>query len=1209
MKKQLQIVIFTLSALLLSSSLFAQFGALTDISDTDNPFRIDAFDLDIDGDLDILSLNGDKLVWYENLGNGNYSKQQFILFNHIDRMVDFLIEDMDGDGIKDFVICFTHEIVWHKNLGGGHIGSSTLLINTSLFSAISTFELTDLENDGYIDIVYRDSYYGVFLSKNIGGNVFDPPIKLNACNCNPGPFRIYSEDIDGDGLEEIFTTILKDDFLEHELLMFKNLSNGILDTARVIEHDVVPGGLSVSFYDLDLDGDKDIITNAPRNSSNMYMINWYENLGSGNIDTNYQILYLTTQKQPFEMFDIDNDGLKDIVTNYSNNYYWLKNNGNATMSQTQNIIDNNVSIMITSLGAPQPLYIDTDNDGLKDLLGVDNLTGRLFWYKKLASGFDLNRNFLSSGMYRPTTKLADIDNDGDEDIIFNSQYYNGAVPQEVLGIGVIKNLGNGLFSTPEYIFNEVIKISELEPIDVDNDGDNDILFFGSSLGQGFIAWLDNLGGGNFDTTLHVVYNLPTTSNVDFSKFIDYNNDGNVDILFDGISTGLFMIENLGGGVFDTTIQYVFSAGLDINPPYLYIDIDNDNDFDVVGEKNTGINGLVWVENILGNIGTTLNNITTGNNPLWFSPNKIGDVDDDGDLDLYGCNTTNLYWYENLGNSMFSSMHMIDSNLAYSQHETLKDIDGDGDNDLIVSSFISNAHVLTMYEKSSSGNFMAPVTISVPVNLDVLDFFDADQDGDQDALFDFSGNSIIAWSENYFTGQYKLKGEIFLDFNNNGQKDTSEGVMPFSKTSVQPNALSSFTNSQGKYFHATDTGTYTISCEVPDSLWGLTTDSVTYTRTLTSANPVIDSLNFGFYPDSILTIIKPTLTGGFPRCNQIINYWANIRNQGTTLPSGIVHLQLDDSIAYISATFAPDSIVGQNIYWHYDSLFFYSEKNFNIQVQMPPFTSMGNLLSSILTVDELDANNNVIYTNINTLNQVSVCAYDPNDKSVLPKGVGPEGYIKNEQELEYLIRFQNTGNDTAITVMVRDQLDANLDWSSLQPIASSHPMQVWIEQDGEAVFKFGNIMLPDSNVNELASHGFVKFKISPKPNLPHSTPMFNTGHIYFDNNPAVITNTILNTIDTISPIISVNEITFTETNEVIVFPNPFKNRVTVYYKGKIEGAYTLVVYDITGKEMLKKEQLTANKTVLELNQLKQGIYIVVATDNTGKRLFSERIIAQ
>ena len=55
------------------------------------------------------------------------------------------------------------------------------------------------------------------------------------------------------------------------------------------------------------------------------------------------------------------------------------------------------------------------------------------------------------------------------------------------------------------------------------------------------------------------------------------------------------------------------------------------------------------------------------------------------------------------------------------------------------------------------------------------------------------------------------------------------------------------------------------------------------------------------------------------------------------------------------------------------------------------------------------------------------------------------------------------------------------------------------------FIFNNIQLPDSNVNEPASHGFVKFKINQRANNPLGTVIENKAGIYFDFNEAVITN--------------------------------------------------------------------------------------------------------
>jgi hypothetical protein len=148
----------------------------------------------------------------------------------------------------------------------------------------------------------------------------------------------------------------------------------------------------------------------------------------------------------------------------------------------------------------------------------------------------------------------------------------------------------------------------------------------------------------------------------------------------------------------------------------------------------------------------------------------------------------------------------------------------------------------------------------------------------------------------------------------------------------------------------------------------------------------------------------------------------------------------------------------------------------------------------------------------TLDQVVVCAYDPNDKQSDPAGLGTQGYIDPELPyLDYTIRFQNTGNDTALTVIIRDQLDTNLVWSSFEKLASSHPAEAVIGLNGEAVFTFEDIYLPDSLTNEIASHGFIKYRIYLQPGLPLGTSIYNTASIYFDSNPAVITNTKVNTI--------------------------------------------------------------------------------------------------
>ena len=143
---------------------------------------------------------------------------------------------------------------------------------------------------------------------------------------------------------------------------------------------------------------------------------------------------------------------------------------------------------------------------------------------------------------------------------------------------------------------------------------------------------------------------------------------------------------------------------------------------------------------------------------------------------------------------------------------------------------------------------------------------------------------------------------------------------------------------------------------------------------------------------------------------------------------------------------------------------------------------------------------------------NIGSFDPNDKSASPTGYQDEHFIAQGTEIEYLVRFQNTGTDTAFSVVIRDTLSQFLDVTSVRPGASSHAYEFEVYGEGILKFTFPDIMLPDSNVNKEASQGFVQFKISPKNNLPVFTEIENSAAIFFDFNEPVITNTTLHTIE-------------------------------------------------------------------------------------------------
>ena len=196
------------------------------------------------------------------------------------------------------------------------------------------------------------------------------------------------------------------------------------------------------------------------------------------------------------------------------------------------------------------------------------------------------------------------------------------------------------------------------------------------------------------------------------------------------------------------------------------------------------------------------------------------------------------------------------------------------------------------------------------------------------------------------------------------------------------------------------------------------------------------------------------------------------------------------------------------------------------------------------------------------------AFDPNDKQGFPRGYGLEHFILPNTDIEYLVRFQNTGTDTAFTVVIRDTLSSLLDPQGLQPGASSHPYRFEMYGEGLLKFIFENILLPDSNANEAASHGFVKFRIPQRAgNLPGQV-IENSAAIYFDFNAPIITNTTFHTIGenfiVIDPLLHAST-DASRQPEGTVYPNPF-HESAVFDLGDTQGGpFTFHLFDSLGKE--------------------------------------------
>jgi len=214
------------------------------------------------------------------------------------------------------------------------------------------------------------------------------------------------------------------------------------------------------------------------------------------------------------------------------------------------------------------------------------------------------------------------------------------------------------------------------------------------------------------------------------------------------------------------------------------------------------------------------------------------------------------------------------------------------------------------------------------------------------------------------------------------------------------------------------------------------------------------------------------------------------------------------------------------------------------------------------------------------------SFDPNDKQGFPIGVRAEHFIPLDQPLKYLVRFQNTGTDTAFSVVVRDTLDANFDLETIRALGASHPYTFNLTGQNIAQFVFANILLPDSNVNEATSHGYLKFSIRPKKDLLNGTVVENEAAIFFDFNEPVITNKTWHTLG--EQYLDISNVVFSPGIGLEIFPNPASNYATFLLKSVSPITGKLTVFDISGR-VVGAQDFDHNQFIFKCSTLNKGCY--------------------
>jgi hypothetical protein len=237
-------------------------------------------------------------------------------------------------------------------------------------------------------------------------------------------------------------------------------------------------------------------------------------------------------------------------------------------------------------------------------------------------------------------------------------------------------------------------------------------------------------------------------------------------------------------------------------------------------------------------------------------------------------------------------------------------------------------------------------------------------------------------------------------------------------------------------------------------------------------------------------------------------------------------------------------------------------------------------------------------------QINVGSYDPNEILAMPEGVGVEHIIRERQELDYKILFQNTGNFYATKIVIRDTLPVLMDPATIVPSISSHPYTFDLSGEGIATFTFDNIFLPDSNANEPASHGFVQYHIAPKNQfMPDGTLFENRAGIYFDFNEPVITNICTRQIGHLQQITPTKTTEINQKSELQIAPTPASEVIYVTLPQNISSENKAILRDIYGKTI--EIQVFSGKTyTIRRKDIPAGIYFLEIETNNKVSYFGK-----
>jgi len=457
----------------------------------------------------------------------------------------------------------------------------------------------------------------------------------------------------------------------------------------------------------------------------------------------------------------------------------------------------------------------------------------------------------------------------------------------------------------------------------------------------------------------------------------------------------------------------------------------------------------------------------------------------------------------------------------------------------------------------------------------------------------------------------ISGKIYIDYNSdcafNGSDvalnaigvNVSETLNSPSMTSI---GFAGSSNVSGDYsIHALKSWMTSATVSIPSSYQFIFPSTTCSPASYSFTSLPQTNADFSLQCTNLVDVQCYAGSNGVVRPNIPFQLFPYVSNTGCNTASGILKLVLDPNVVYNPGLSSnPANIIsGDTLLWNYSNLTNISSGGYwnsfiaGIHITPSAAVNIGDTLCFRIFTDAPVGDVNV------TNNDYTIClpvvnSYDPNFKEVAPMGIGAAGNIPlTTNELNYTIHFQNTGTATAFNVSLVDSLDSDIALNSLQILGTSHTATPQWLAPGVVKFNFYNIYLPDSASNEPASHGFIRFSVKLNTALPLGTEIKNNANIYFDSNPAVLTNTVINTLSNLA---GVDEVSTTN-GMVTVYPNPATDIATfVIENDAFEGNYSFVMTDILGHVVKTIPEISGSQFTVSRSGLSNGIYFYKVFSN-------------